>query len=202
MRRILGFLLAAVLVSAEAAVCWAEAQVGKPAPDFTLADTDGQPRTLSGLKGRYVVLEWSNHECPFTKKHYTSGNMQRLQAHYTGKGVIWLTMVSSAPGKQGHVTPTQANTIREVRGDHSTAMLLDPGGRVGRLYGAKTTPHLFVLNPDGLLIYAGAIDDKPTVDPAGTAAATNYVRQALDEAMAGKPVSVSETKPYGCSVKY
>ena len=202
MRALRRTLLATLLVSIGTAVCWAEAQVGRPAPDFALTDTDGQARSLAGLKGRYVVLEWSNHECPFTRKHYTSGNMQRLQQRYTGQGVVWLTVVSSAAGKQGHVTAAQANGIRTERGDRSTAMLLDSEGRVGRLYGAKTTPHLFIVNPAGILIYAGAIDDTPSADPADTATAKNYVQQALDEALAGKPVSVQETKPYGCSVKY
>jgi len=201
--RTLGTLVIAVGLSAVAAApCGAEVTVGQPAPDFSLADTQGASHALSALKGKYVVLEWSNHECPFVRKHYGSGNMQQLQAEATGKGVAWLTIVSSAPGKQGHVTPKQANSLRAQRGDHSTAMLLDPDGSVGRLYGAKTTPHMFVIDPEGMLIYAGAIDDKPSTDPADIPGATNYVQRALDQAMAGKAVPTPETKSYGCSVKY
>lgn len=180
----------------------AEPAVGQPAPDFTLTDTNGQPHSLAEGEGRYVVLEWSNHECPFVKKHYGSGNMQRLQNAYAGKGVTWWTIVSSAPGKQGHVNADQANAIRAQRGDRSFAMLLDPNGAVGRRYGAKTTPHLFIIDPEGVLIYAGAIDNQPSADPADLAGATNYVQLVLDEAMAGKPASVASTKSYGCSVKY
>jgi len=182
--------------------CWAEAAVGQRAPDFTLTDTNEQTHSLSQYQGGFVVLEWSNHECPFVRKHYGSGNMQKLQETYTGKGVVLLTIVSSAPGKQGYVTPEQANAIRRERKDRSTAMLLDPAGTVGRLYGAKTTPHLFIVDPDGMLIYAGGIDDRPTTDAADIAGATNYVQAALDAAMAGQPVKVSSSQPYGCSVKY
>ncbi len=180
----------------------AQAVIGESAPTFSLSDTEGQPRSLEGVKGSVVVLEWSNHECPFVRKHYGSGNMQRLQATYTERGVVWLTMVSSAPGKQGHVTAQEANAIRRQRGDHQTAMLLDSEGTVGQRYGAKTTPHMFVIDPAGTLVYAGAIDDAPSTDPADVVTAQNYVARALEDAMNGNPVSIAETKPYGCSVKY
>jgi peroxiredoxin len=181
---------------------WAEAVVGEPAPAFSLTDAHGTARSLAEFKGKFVVLEWFNHDCPFVGKHYNSGNMQALQADATGRGVVWLTMASSAPGKQGYLTREQALAIIAARGAHQTALLLDSDGAVGRLYGAKTTPHLFVLDPEGRIIYAGAIDDRPSTDPADIPGATNYVRRALDEALAGQPVSVPSTKSYGCSVKY
>lgn len=178
-----------------------QASLGRPAPLFRLTDTQGRVHSLVPLKGKFVVLEWFNPECPFSKKHY-GGNMQRLQRTYTGRGIVWLSIDSSAPGKQGHLTPEQANALIKERHMGSTAVLLDPDGSVGRLYGAKTTPHLFIINPEGVVIYAGAIDDQPSADPADIARATNYVQRALEEAMAGEAVSVPQTKPYGCSVKY
>jgi len=180
----------------------AQAAVGSPAPDFTLADATGQPKTRSSFNGKFVVLEWFNNDCPFVRKHYDSGHMQRLQAAQTANGVIWLTISSSAKGRQGSMSPEQAQAIIASRQAKPTALLLDPDGVVGRLYGAKTTPHLFVIDPQGTLIYAGAIDDKPSTDPADLAPAVNYVQRALEEAMAGRPVSVPETASYGCSVKY
>jgi peroxiredoxin len=176
--------------------------VGETAPDFTVTDTRGAARSLSGLRGKFVVLEWFNQDCPFVRKHYGSGNMQRLQRAYTDRGVVWLSVNSAAPGKQGHVSPEQANALMQEKGAAPTAVLLDPDGTLGRRYGAKTTPHLFIVNPEGLLIYAGAIDDQPSTDPADVPRATNYVQQTLDAALAGKPVPVSETQSYGCSVKY
>lgn len=181
----------------------ARAKVGDAAPDFTLTDSTGAERSLSDFTGSFVVLEWFNNDCPFVRKHYGSGNMQRLQATYTGQGVAWLTIASSAPGKQGHiVSPDAAADLIRARQAQQTALLLDPDGTVGKRYGAKTTPHLFIINPAGILLYAGAIDDTPSADPADIPGATNYVQQALDEAMAGTPVSVARTQSYGCSVKY
>jgi len=179
-----------------------EAVVGTPAPQFSAIDTTGQSRRLSDWRGRYVVLEWFNPECPFVKKHYDSGNMQRLQEAYTAKGVVWLSLDSSAPGKQGHLSPAQAHAFVQQRHAHPTAVLLDPDGSLGKLYGAKTTPHLFIVNPEGVLIYAGAIDDTPSADPRDISRARNYVQQALDEAMSGQSVSTPATQSYGCSVKY
>ena len=180
----------------------AVAEVGQPAPGFTLTDSNGQSHNLSDFKGKFVVLEWLNHGCPFVIKHYDSGSMQKLQKEYTGQDVIWLSVVSSAPGKQGHLSPAETNQAKEEKGSAATAILIDGGGTVGQLYGAKVTPELYVINPAGDLIYAGAIDDKKSVDPADVAGATNYVKQALDEALAGQPVSTPRTEPYGCSVKY
>lgn len=176
--------------------------VGASAADFTLSDAAGAPHRLSDYRGKFIVLEWFNNECPFVRKHYDSGNMQRLQAASTAKGVIWLTIASSAPGTSGYLTPQAATQVIRQRHAKHTALLLDAEGTVGRRYGAKATPHMFIIDPDGSVIYAGAIDDQPSVDPTNLPQATNYVRQALDEAMAGKPVSVASTRPYGCSVKY
>ena len=177
-------------------------EVGQPAPAFTLTDSNGQSHNLSDFKGKFVVLEWLNHGCPFVKKHYDSGNMQNLQKEYTGKEVVWLSIASSAPGKQGHMSPAETNQAKEEKGSAATAVLLDEDGTVGQLYGAKVTPELYVINPEGDLIYAGAIDNKRSVDAADVEGATNYVKQALDEALAGQPVSTSKTEAYGCAVKY
>ena len=183
-------------------VAAANAVVGSPAPNFSAKDIEGKTQTLDAWRGRVVVLEWVNPECPFVRKHYGSGNMQRLQADWTGRGVAWLTVASSAPQKQGHMTAEQATEIIQQRGSRQTALLLDSDGAVGKLYGAKSTPHMFIIDPQGRLIYAGAIDSVASPDPADIASATNYVQQALQEATAGKPVSVAETQSYGCSVKY
>jgi peroxiredoxin len=179
-----------------------EVKVGSDAPDFTLKDTSGKAHSLSDFKGKFVVLEWFNEGCPFVKKHYTSGNMQKLQKEYTGKDVVWLSINSSAPGEQGHMTPeTAPKTMGEWKMD-STKVLLDHDGKVGKMYGAKTTPHMFVIDKAGKLVYQGAIDSKPTPNTADLDGAENYVRVALDNSMAGKPVATTSTKPYGCSVKY
>ena len=191
---------AALLAAPRGAV--ADAIVGQPAPAFTLTGTDGKPHTLAEYAGKFVVLEWFNHDCPFVRKHYGSGNMQKLQKKWTGQGVVWLSINSSAPGKQGNYPPEEANELTKEKGAAPTAVLLDPDGTVGRAYGAKTTPHMFVVDPKGMLIYAGGIDDKPSTDPADVASARNHVDQALTEAIAGKPVTVATSTPYGCSVKY
>jgi len=191
------------LVLALLFACSAYAQkIGEPAPDFQATDSRGQTHELSEYRGKFVVLEWHNNGCPYTKKHYESGNMERLQKEWTARGVIWFTVISSAPGEQGYVTAQQENDYLTRMNAAPTAALLDPQGDVGRLYAAKTTPHMFVINPAGILIYDGAIDNKPTTDQADIASAKNYVSQALEEAMAGKPVSIPTSRPYGCSVKY
>jgi hypothetical protein len=177
-------------------------EVGKPAPDFTATDSNGKTVRLSDFKGKIVVLEWTNDGCPFVQKHYSSHNMQSLQKDETSKGIVWLSIVSSAPGSQGYVTGPEANELTQSRGASPTAVLLDPEGTVGHLYDARTTPHMFIVNKDGILVYMGGIDDKPTANPADIANAKNYVRAALDEVMAGKPVQSAVTRPYGCSVKY
>ena len=183
-------------------VASAAPQVGKPAPEFTLTDSDGKAHNLADFKGKIVVLEWLNHGCPFVKKHYDSDNMQSLQKKYTGQGVVWLSIVSSAPGKQGHMSTAETNKTKAEKKASPTAILIDEKGTVGKLYDAKRTPEMFIVGKDGTLIYAGAIDDKPSPDPADVAGAKNYVAQALDEALAGKPVSNPSTTSYGCSVKY
>lgn len=179
-----------------------EPAVGSPAPAFTLTDTNGKQHNLSDFKGKYVVLEWVNLGCPFVKKHYESGNMQATQKKAVEKGVVWLSVNSSAKWKQGNLSPAAWNEEIADRKMSSTAVLLDESGEVGKSYGAKTTPHMYVVNPDGILIYKGAIDDKPSTNKADIAGARNYVLAALDESMAGKPVSTASTQSYGCSVKY
>ena len=178
------------------------AVVGKPAPEFTLKDGSGQSHALSSFRGKYVVLEWVNFGCPFVQKHYGSGNMQKLQKAYTGQGVVWLSVNSSGEGKQGYYPAADLAGVLKEKGAAATAYLLDTDGKVGHLYGARTTPHMFVIDPKGTLVYAGGIDDKPSTDQADIAGATNYVAAALDQARAGKPIATAVSKPYGCSVKY
>jgi peroxiredoxin len=178
------------------------ARVGSAAPTFTGKDSQGKAVSLGEYRGKYVVLEWTNRDCPFTKKQYDSGNMQALQKEWTGKGVVWLTVLSSAKNEDGYLDAAGENAqIERVHAD-PTAAILDPSGEIGKLYGAKTTPHMFIIDPQGKLIYAGAIDDKATTDVADVKGAKNYVSAALTEAMAGQPVQVASTRPYGCSVKY
>jgi AhpC/TSA family len=180
----------------------ASAEVGKPAPDFSVAASDGKSYSLSEYRGKYVVLEWLNHGCPYVRKHYDTGNMQSLQKEMAAEGVVWFSIISSAPGHEGHSDADKANADAKANDAHPAAILLDGKGDVGRSYEAKTTPHMFVIGPDGTLLYKGAIDDKPTFAKDTVAGAKNYVRQAISEAMAGKPVSEAITTPYGCSVKY
>src|SRR6476660_726472 len=163
--------------------------VGTNAPDFSLTDSKGKTQSVSQYKGKYVVLEWFNPECPFVKKHYGSGNMQKLQAEFTGKGVVWLSIDSSAPGLEGYLTADQANAKMTEGKTKQTALVLDPDGKAGRTYGAKNMPHMFVINPEGKIVYEGAIDSKASPNPADIADSTNYVKVALDESMAGKTVS-------------
>lgn len=191
-----GLMMGFLAMSAESA------EVGQPAPDFALTDTNGQSHSLSGYKGKFVVLEWLNYDCPFIKKHYGSGNMQNLQKANTAKGVVWLSINSSAPGKQGHFSDEEANKLMQEKGAAPSAYLQDPDGVVGKLYGARTTPHMFIVDPSGALIYQGALDSIPSTDPKDIPNAVNYVTSALEEAMNGKPVSESQTQSYGCSVKY
>ncbi|PSQ97931.1 MAG: thioredoxin family protein [Bacteroidetes bacterium SW_9_63_38] len=179
-----------------------QATVGEPAPSFTLPDTDGESHSLSDFKGTYVVLEWLNFECPFVGKHYGTGNMQRLQKTFTEKGVVWLSIVSSARGKQGYYPPQEMTAQKEQRDAHMSAILMDPSGEVGRTYGATVTPHMYVINPEGTLIYKGGIDDKPTTDEADVKGATNYVKTALTQAMNGNEVDPKTAAPYGCTIKY
>ncbi|WP_370155429.1 thioredoxin family protein [Ferrovibrio sp.] len=177
-------------------------QPGASAPDFTAIDSNGRTVSLAGLKGKTVVLEWTNHECPFVRKHYSSDNMQALQKKWTGQGVVWLSVISSAPGEQGSVTPAQANQLTAERGAAPTAVLMDPKGQIGRAYGAQVTPHMYIIRPDGQLAYMGGIDDKPSARTADIATAKNFVDAALTELAAGKAVSATSARPYGCTVKY
>jgi hypothetical protein len=177
-------------------------QIGQPAPEFTVKDSKGSSLSLSQYRGKTVVLEWTNAECPYTRKHYTSGNMQGIQALAQKDGVIWLTVISSAPGKQGYVNGPAADALTRSRGAVPTAVLLDPSGTVGRLYGAKTTPHMYVIDKNGALQYMGGIDSIATADVSDIAKAEPYLREAMLEIVQGRPVAHSVTKPYGCSIKY
>jgi peroxiredoxin len=195
-------LIAGGLLAVTAGLSCAGTDVGKPAPNFSLPDTNGKTRSLADFKGKYVVLEWYQPDCPFVGKHYKSRNMQGLQKEYTEKGVAWLSIDSSAPGEEGNYPAEKLNEIAAQDGSARTALLLDPSGDVGRLYGAKTTPDMYIIDPKGILVYKGAIDNKRSTDLADVKTATNYVKGALDAVMAGKIVPTTATQPYGCSVKY
>lgn len=175
---------------------------GSSAPDFKGTDSNGRVQTLSQYRGKFVVLEWANQGCPYDRKHYLSGSIERQQKDWTGKGVVWLSVISSAPGMQGYVTPSEENSYLKAMNATPTAVILDPSGNIGRLYEAKTTPHIFVIDPTGKLIYQGALDDKPTTDQEDLKGARNYLDETLTAAIAGKPIAVDSTRPYGCSVKY
>jgi peroxiredoxin len=179
-----------------------EAEVDAQAPAFTLVDSEGTEHSLSDFKGKYVVLEWINYGCPFVKKHYDSGNMQALQGKYTGKDVVWLAICSSAEGKQGYYSGSELSQQIAAHKGKQTAYLIDADGKVGKLYGAQTTPHMYVVDPEGKLIYMGGIDDKRSTDVADVETATNYVSAVLDAALAGEEIPYTSTRPYGCSVKY
>lgn len=194
--------LAPIAALAFATPVFAAAHVGQPAPNFIAADARGKPVRLSDFRGRTVVLEWNNPGCPFVQKHYSSGNMQKTQAAAVQQGAVWLTINSGAPGKQGYMTGVEALAFEKKEKAKATAYLLDPKGIIGKLYEARTTPHMYVIDPRGTLVYAGAIDDKPTADTADIAGARNHVLAALADMQAGKPVAVATSKPYGCAVKY
>lgn len=176
--------------------------VGQPAPDFTATDSNGVSQRLSAQRGSIVVLEWTNHDCPFVRKHYDTNNMQALQKEAKTQNVVWWSVISSAPGNQGYVSPAEANALTARRNAEPAAVLLDTEGKVGRLYGARTTPHLYIIDPQGKLVYMGGIDDNPSANPADVKTATNYVRVALAALKNGQPVNPASTRPYGCSVKY
>lgn len=194
-----GLTIAAVAV---AAPLLAEQTTGEMAGNFRLNDASGRVIELGQFKGKTVVLEWHNPGCPFVRKHYDSGNMQKTQAAAVGQGAVWLTINSGAPGKQGYMTGPEAQKLATSERSRASHYLLDPKGVVGKGYGAKTTPHMYIIAPDGTLAYQGGIDDKPTANKADIAGARNHVLAALGELKAGKPVSVKESRPYGCSVKY
>ena len=195
-RKLLAIALAAVTLPALAVA------PGTTAPNFKGTDSNGAQHSLSDYRGKFVVLEWANEGCPYDRKHYLSGSIESQQKEWTAKGVIWLSVISSAPGEQGYVTPSEENTYLKKMNAAPTAALLDPTGTIGRLYEAKTTPHIFVVDTTGKLIYQGALDDKPTPDQKDLKGARNYLNETLTAAMAGKPVPVASTRPYGCSVKY
>jgi peroxiredoxin len=175
---------------------------GSVAPEFKGVDSNGVTHSLSGYRGKFVVLEWANRGCPYEQKHYLSGNMESLQKQWTAKGVVWLSILSDGPGQQGYVTPAEENDYLKTMQASPTAALLDPTGAIGRLYQARTTPHIFVIDPTGKIVYQGAIDDQPTPDPASLKGADNYLNDALNASLAGKPVAVAATRPYGCAVHY
>lgn len=181
---------------------FAAAEVGKPAPEFMASDTNGKHVMLSDLKGKTVVLEWTNPDCPFVHKHYDGGNMQALQAEATKDGVVWIAIDSSAKDKEGNYPAAELNKIYADKKAAQSHLIIDESGEIGHLYGAKTTPHMFVIDKAGMLVYAGAIDDKSGFDPEEIKTAKNYVREALAALKAGKSVETSATKPYGCGVKY
>ncbi len=199
MKRIL---VAAAATLAALTLALASPIVGKPAPQFTAVDSNGKSHALADFKGKTVVLEWTNDGCPYVRKHYGSGNMQKLQQEVTAVGGVWLSIISSAPGKQGYVHGAGANELTTSRGAHPTAVLLDPAGAIGRAYEAQTTPHMFVIDPTGNVRYMGAIDDQPTTDVTTIATARNYVREAFKAVSSGGKVAETATDPYGCSVKY
>jgi hypothetical protein len=180
--------------------------VGAPAPAFTAVDTRGASHSLAGYAGKWVVLEWFNHGCPYTKKHYALvngvGNSQAMQREYTKRGVIWLSVVSSGPGRQGYTSAKKAEEMARDKGAAPTAIIRDTAGVLGRLYGARNTPQYAIVDPQGVLRYAGAIDDRNSPSAKDIAGATNYVRAALDAGLAGQPIAVAQTQPYGCEVKY
>lgn len=205
MKRIIyltSIMLGCILLVLDPGFLRADVEIGKPAPDFSGKDTLGKAHSLSMYKGKIVVLEWLNHQCPFVRKHYDGKKMQELQKTYRQKGIIWLSIISSAPGKQGYCTPEEADRLTEENGAAPTAVLLDPEGEIGHLYEAKTTPHMFIIDKNGELVYDGAIDDIRSARIDDLKTATNYVQKALDELLDGKKVSVQTSQPYGCSVKY
>lgn len=202
--------LLGVAIAASAALAFAggaaqaagDAKVGKPAPGFTGTTATGKPIALDAYRGKTVVLEWTNHECPYVRKHYGADNMQKTQKSAVDKGVVWLSVISSAPGEEGHVDGAEALKIAQERGAHPTEIILDPEGTIGQTYGARTTPHMYIIDPDGVLKYMGGIDSIASSRKSDIEKATNYVTVALNEMAAGKPVSNPVTRAYGCSVKY
>ncbi|MCK9386016.1 MAG: redoxin domain-containing protein [Nevskia sp.] len=202
----LGRILAAATLLCSLSLCStdvaASAAIGMPAPAFVATDSNGGTVTLSALKGKTVVLEWSNDGCPFVRKQYRSGNMQSLQKAFTAQGVVWLTVISSAPGRQGYVNGAQANRLSRERNAAPSAVLLDPQGELGHIYDAKTTPHVFVIDKNGGLVYSGGVDSIDSTDPSDISKAVPYLKNALTETLANRSVTMPLTRPYGCSVKY
>lgn len=194
--------ITALALAGLSAAALAAPEVGSPAPAFSVVDSTGKTWSLEDLAGQPVILEWTNHDCPYVQKHYDAGNMQALQREATDHGYVWLSVISSAPGKQGHVSAEQADALTAKRDAAPTAVLLDSDGSMGRAYGARTTPHMYLIDEAGTLVYMGGIDDRATTDPADIPGSANYVRLAMTELAAGEPISQAVTRPYGCSVKY
>ncbi|MDX3810581.1 thioredoxin family protein [Bosea thiooxidans] len=197
-----GLALAGLSLTTISAFAESTARIGQPAPAFQAVDVDGKARSLSEFTGKTVILEWTNHECPYVRKHYNSATMQRLQKDMAKDGIVWLSVISSPPGEQGYVEAAKAKELTVQRDAAPAGVLLDPNSKVARAYGAQTTPHMYIIDPKGTLAYRGAIDDKPSSNPASLDGARSYVRQAVAEMKAGKPVSEASTKSYGCAVKY
>lgn len=202
LRAVLAGLAMSIVAGSATAAPMGDPKIGQPAPEFSATDSNGMPRKLSDFRGKTVVLEWTNHDCPFVRKHYGASNMQALQKEAKDKGIVWLSVISSAPGHQGHVEGSEANALTTMRGAAPTAVLLDPEGTLGRAFGARATPHMFIITPEGKMAYKGAIDDKPSANPADIPVARNYVRTALGALIKGTPIDPAATRAYGCSVKY
>src|SRR5260221_12090929 len=202
MKRFIFFSVLFALVVLATPILVSAAKVGQSAPDFTVTASNNQTYHLADYRGKFVVLEWHNNGCHYTRKHYESGNMQKLQKQWTSQGVVWFTIISSAPGKQGYVDANGENTYITKMGAAPTAALLDPAGTIGHFYDAKTTPQMIVINPQGVIIYDGAIDNRPREDSKDISGATKYVNQALGQPLAGRRAPPAATRPYGCSVKY
>ncbi|AOO80483.1 thioredoxin family protein [Bosea vaviloviae] len=199
---IAGLALAGLSLSAGSVLAQGAAKIGQPAPAFQAVDADGKTRNLSEFAGKTVILEWTNADCPYVRKHYNSATMQTLQKDMAKEGIVWLSVVSSPVGEQGYVEGSAAKELTAKRDAAPAAVLLDPNSKVARAYGATTTPHMYIVDPKGTLAYMGAIDDKPSSNPASLNGAKSYVRQAVAELKAGKPISEAATKSYGCAVKY
>jgi peroxiredoxin len=197
-----GLACAGLVLAPGSAFAQSAAKVGAPAPAFQAVDADGKTRSLSEFAGKTVILEWTNHDCPYVRKHYNSATMQTLQKDMAKEGIVWLSVISSPVGEQGHVDPATAKELSAKRDAAPAAILLDPDSKVARAYGATTTPHMYIVDPKGTLAYMGAIDDKPSASAASLTGAKSYVRQAVAELKAGKPVSEAATRAYGCAVKY
>jgi peroxiredoxin len=198
---IAGVAIAGLAFGLASALAQGGPRTGAKAPDFSVVDVDGKTQKLSDFAGKTVVLEWTNHECPYVRKHYNSATMQKLQKDMTKDGIVWLTVISSPPGEQGYADATTARNLTKTRDAAPSNVLLDPKGKMGRAYGAQTTPHMYIIDAKSTLVYAGAIDDKPSASSSSLNGAKSYVRQAISELKAGKPVSEASTKSYGCSIK-
>jgi peroxiredoxin len=195
-------LLGSAALALVPATTFAASDLGKPAPAFSATDSNGRAWSLDALKGKVVVLETTNRDCPYVGKHYRAGNMQAQQREAAARGVVWLTVAASAPGEQGFVTASEANDTVKKNNAAPAAVLLDPQSRIARAYGATVTPHMYVIDASGVLVYKGGIDSIPSSNVSDIPKARQYVRAALDEVLAGKPVTDASTRPYGCTLKY